>query len=176
METRTGNTRLPLVSEAEMDAECRALFQASVATGTPAPNFGRVLANNPALMKTFYAFWQALFWESKVPVETMEAVRLLTVHTYQCEMCADISALEHPLVKGNRDLEKLFNFENEDYPAASKAALAYARALLQGAEYVTDAIFAELYKHYGPAEILEISMLVAVNMGFLPSVTRSWGL
>ena len=65
------------------------------------------------------------------------------------------------------DLEDAANFEHSTrLTKAEKLALRYAVQMQAGPRVITKAWYDELLQHYAEAQVMELAIFVAVNLGF----------
>jgi alkylhydroperoxidase family enzyme len=81
----------------------------------------------------------------------------------KCPFCEDINSAMFIERKGNKDLlHELEQIETSRiFSKKEKAALKYAEAISHTPNKVTDALFAELQKHFIDDEIIELTALIA---------------
>jgi alkylhydroperoxidase family enzyme len=135
--------------------------------GTP-PNLYRALANHPAIIGAWSEFARTLRHDSRTP----RALRELMILRGGQMMRSDYEWAQHLAMarkSGVREAQiaALSDWRaSPEFDAREKAALALAEAVTQG--HVSDEVYAEVARHFGPMDFVELS----VTAGFYAMVGR----
>jgi alkylhydroperoxidase family enzyme len=128
----------------------------------------KVFAHSPAIALAYLAFGDAARKHGRLPFRLVELVRLRVAFHNQCRMCMSLryagpegAPVDEALVCS---LEK--PYEADDLTPAERAALAYADRMATDHLSIGDEMFAELRRHFSDAELMELCLRVAANVGF----------
>ena len=128
----------------------------------------RIYAQRPELAAKFLEFGLALRQERLLPDRLIELVRLRIAFWNQCRSCMAVryeEGLEDGLTEGLVcSLER--PQEATDLSEEERVAIAYADLMATDHLAVTDATFDGLREHFTEPEIVELSMNIALFVGF----------
>jgi alkylhydroperoxidase family enzyme len=128
--------------------------------------FNGIMAWRPDLMEAFFVFYAKLWTDGVLPMRVKDLVRMKIARTVGCRICQNT---RFKLAEGHTvedDYLSIDDVDNGDYTDAEKAALRYVEAFCLHPEHVTDEMVADLRRHFDEAQIVELSILVAVVGGF----------
>jgi len=136
--------------------------------GADASPAHKVFAHAPEIAQAYLAFGDTARKYGTLPFRLVELVRLRVAFHNQCRMCMSLryadpdgTSLDEGLVCS---LEK--PYEADDLSDAERAALAYADKMATDHLSIDEAMFDELHRHFTDAEIMELCLRVAANVGF----------
>ncbi len=131
--------------------------------------FAGLLANHPAMLQAVMEFYGTFMGnEDYTPIRLKEFLRVTVAHAIGCsEYCTNLRMTYARDLAGvtEDDLNKVRNVDNSDLPPADKAAIRFARQLVERPREMNDH-FAEMKKHYTDAQIVEIGVIVGAYSGF----------
>lgn len=144
----------------------KALYEQLV--GANAPLRHQVYAQAPGIAGPYLQFMKTLRENGTLPRRLVELLRLRVSFHNQCRTCMSIryaDGLEDGITEGLVcSLER--PQEADDLTAAEKAALAFADSMSTDHLAVTDEMFARLYEHFSPQEVMELCFQVATFVGY----------
>jgi alkylhydroperoxidase family enzyme len=154
-------SRLPRMDRDQFPEDLRYAWDRISAGGSP-PNIFAALGNNPNVLLGYLRLGNALWNHCGLDVRTRELVIL------RCAYLRNSAYEWHQHVRIGRDaglddatINALRNWrEGDRFSDAERALLAYADNLAV-TDHPGDAVFDELAKHFGPAEIVGITILIA---------------
>lgn len=142
--------------------------QVAARFGENAPLRVRIYAQRPELAAKFLEFGLALREERLLPDRLIELVRLRIAFWNQCRSCMAVryeEGLEDGVTEGLVcSLER--PQEAADLSDDERVAIAYADLMATDHLAVTDATFDGLREHFSEPEIVELSMNIALFVGF----------
>ena len=128
--------------------------------------FNGVMAWRPELLAAFFEFYAKVWTEGVLDMRVKDLCRMKIARTVGCRVCQNT---RFKIAEGHTtedDYLAIDDFEHGAYSDAEKAALRYVEAFCVNAQTVTDGLVADLRRHFGPAEIIELSILAAAMGGF----------
>lgn len=128
--------------------------------------FNGVMAWRPELLGAFFEFYAKVWTEGVLDLRVKDLCRMKIARTVGCRLCQNtrFKVAEGHTVEG--DYLDIDDFESGAYSDAEKAALRYVETFCVNAQMITDATVDALRQHFGPAEIVELSILAAAMGGF----------
>ena len=128
--------------------------------GTP-PNLYRALGNQPALIAAWTEFANALRHDTRTPRALRELVILRGAQLMRSEYeWAQHLAMARKSGVREAQIEALAKWRaSGEFDAREKAALALAEAVTEG--HVSDAVYADVSRHFDHGEFVELSMVAA---------------
>lgn len=131
--------------------------------------FAGLLANHPALLKAVMGFYGSFMGNTDyTPIRLKEFLRVTVAHAIGCsEYCTNLRMTYARDLAGvtEDDLNKVRNVENSDLPAEERAAILFARQLVEHPRDMAER-FAEMKKYYTDKQIVEIGVIVGAYSGF----------
>jgi alkylhydroperoxidase family enzyme len=124
------------------------------------------MAWRPELLEAFFAFYAKIWTEGIVDMRVKDLCRMKIARTVGCRVCQNTRfkvAEGHTTEDDYLDIDDV---ERGDYSDAERAALRYVEAFCVNPQTITDAMVAELRRHFSPPEIIELSILAATMGGF----------
>lgn len=137
--------------------------------GATLPTSFHVLAHRPRVLEQFQGFFGAIMREGDVDAGLKQLIAHVVSRSAGCRYCqAHTGHFAHTLAGVAVDkIEVVWEFEQSPlFSEAERAALRLAAAAGTAPNGATDEHFAELRKHYGESEIVEIVAVVSM-FGFL---------
>lgn len=137
--------------------------------GATLPTSFHVLAHRPRVLEQFQGFFGSIMREGDVDPGLKQLVAHVVSRSAGCRYCqAHTGHFAHTLAGVAVDkIEAVWEFEQSPlFSDAERAALRLAAAAGTAPNGATDEHFAELRKHYGESEIVEIVAVVSM-FGFL---------
>jgi len=131
-----------------------------------AGKFNGVMAWRPELMQSFFTFYSQLWTEGVLDLRIKDLARMKIARTVGCRICQNTRFKVAEGKTQESDYASIDDVDNGDYTDAEKAALRYTEAFCIGAQHVTDGMVDDLRRHFSEAEIVELSILVAMVGGF----------
>lgn len=158
----TSETRIPLLERDQVPEEIAALYDQLHANRGVVPNMFKALANVPPLMLGVAVLLKPLMGEVALPGWYKELMATYVASLNSCAYC--VSA--HRILAGQRgasaaQIAGLEEIETGPYSEKEKAGFRYAGLLHISGHAIDDAAFAELSAHFNPAEIVELTAVVA---------------
>jgi uncharacterized peroxidase-related enzyme len=138
-------------------------FLASLEARAKQPNpFFRAMAHRPDVLKNFPALYTAVVGPGSVPRRIKVLAYLACSYANTCEFCI-ASNLPGARKSGitEAEIKAVEAGNNEAFPPAERAAIAYARELTKTAHAKTTA--AELHAHFTDEQIVEITLVVGIS-------------
>ena len=137
-------------------------FLSELEKKTGRPNlFYRTMANRPEVLKAFVPFYGSIMGPGSVDRRTKELVYLTASYANECPYCtAAHIATGRKAGITEEEMQALQTQQDHSFPAAEKAAIAYARELTQTADG-EDSLEA-LYEHFNDEQIVELTLVAAL--------------
>ncbi len=160
--------RLRFIDESEKTARDRAMIESAERTGAPDPRVVSIMLRNPKAGAAWVEYWNKLLYHGVLPHKLKEMCRIKISVAHQCGYC---STVRSHVARGEGLTEdlvaELFDYESsERFSEREKAALRYADAFKRGEHAIdSDAVFAELHKHFSDEEIIELGLFCAETDG-----------
>ena len=128
--------------------------------GTP-PNLYRALGNHPALIAAWTEFAKALRHDTHTPRALRELVILRGAQLMHSEYeWAQHLAMARKCGVREAQIKALAKWRaSDEFDASEKAALALAEAVTEG--HLSDAVYAEVSRHFDHVEFVELAMVAA---------------
>ena len=168
---------VPPLDDADIDAELLEFVQFFKGPLGVIPNSVRTMARRPEIAMAFTNLNIAVMkCEAGVTPEFKRLIGYMTSYVSGCRYCQAHTILgSERFGSSEARLNDVWNFENSDeFSAAEKAALAFARAAAMVPNEVDDEISTELRAHWDHGEIVEITAVVAL-FGYLNRWNDSMG-
>lgn len=122
----------------------------------PMTSAALALGASPDIESAFHAVWEALGRQHHLPAAILELarLRLAAMHRADREM-----ALRSPWASGLSEPKAALVLTGSwhraaDFAASEKAVLAFAEIYVQGAEFITDELAADIQSHFGDAGLV----------------------
>ena len=139
------------------------------AADAPADAIGRsVLAHQPELLRAFLRAYGTLWSHGRVDHPTKEVARLRNARVTDCRYCRNVrftrareEGLSEALVA-----QIGAGFETSQLSDRHKAVIRFADVFLTDPCRLSDAVRAEMQRHFSAAEIVELTAGLALFMGF----------
>jgi alkylhydroperoxidase family enzyme len=128
--------------------------------------FNGVMAWRPELLAAFFEFYAKVWTDGVLDLRVKDLCRMKIARTVGCRVCQNTRFKVAQGHTAEDDYLDIDDVENGDYTDAEKAALRYVEAFCINAQMITDAMLDDLKAHFGPAEIVELSILAAAMGGF----------
>ncbi len=163
-------TRVPILEKEDVSGEVAEMFAKWEETTGKVPEWARVMANCPTVLKEFFDLFKVVMGPNGT-VE--ESVKWKVAHQVsalnKCEYCVDVTEQKLKAMGLSEDrMKDMLAEESSELSPEERAAIAYATETTTKAPEVGDAVFAELRKYYNDAQIVEITSVI----GFFNYINR----
>jgi alkylhydroperoxidase family enzyme len=128
--------------------------------------FNGVMAWRPELLAAFFEFYAKVWTDGVLDLRVKDLCRMKIARTVGCRLCQNTRFKVAEGHTAEDDYLDIDDIENGEYTEAEKAAMRYVETFCINAQMVTDALLDDLKAHFGPAEIVELSILAAAMGGF----------
>ncbi len=162
-------TRVPILDKEDVPEEVQQMFTKWEEATGKVPEWARVMANCPVVLKEFFDLFKVVMGPGTVPEETKWKVAHQVSALNKCEYCVDVT--EEKLKSMGLSEDRMKDILSDDIDSLSpeeKAAVIYANESTLKAPQVGDEIFEELRKYYNDAQIVEITSVI----GFFNYINR----
>jgi len=162
-------TRVPILEKEDVPEETQMMFsQWEEATGK-IPEWARVMAHNPAILKEFFDLFKAVMGPATVEEITKWRVAHQISMLNKCEYCVDVTEMKLKSMGLDKEtIDAVVNNDMESLSEADKSAVVYARETTLKASEVDDSVFEELRKHYNDQQVVELTSVI----GFFNYINR----
>jgi len=149
-----------LVTDDEVKAQAKALFeQMKKATGK-VPKWMRVMANCEDVLIGFFTMFKAIMDDAPVDKLLKWRIALKISDLNKCEFC--VSVAKQQLEAFGLTDEEVENIEFQNFSEREKVALEYAVASTKHAYNIDSKVMERMKKHYTDEQIVEISSVVGL--------------
>lgn len=156
-------SRINVVTKDTANVEQAALFEAIQGKLGVVPNFLKVLANSPAVLRAFLGF-HGIAEEGDLDPKTRERIALAVAEQNACEYCVSAhTAIGRKAGLSSAEIETNRAGGSQDAKAAEAVKLARSLARNFG-EVTTEELVAAREAGYSDAEIVEIIAHVSLNL------------
>ena len=128
--------------------------------------FNGVMAWRPELLGAFFDFYAKVWTDGVLDLRVKDLCRMKIARTVGCRLCQNTRFKVAQGHTSEDDYLDIDDVETGPYSPAEKAALRYVETFVINAQMITDELVADLRTHFGPAEIIELSILAAAMGGF----------
>jgi AhpD family alkylhydroperoxidase len=159
--------RIAYLDENDLTADVRELLQLAEAAGSPDPRVLKILFKSP-IGVAWYRYWLASSNEGQLPKDLKELCRIKIAFDHECGYCGTVrSAAAKAAGLTEQKIQEVWNFEaSEVLSNREKLALRFADHMKHDvAKADDDAFYAELKQHFSDAEIVELGLWCAENVG-----------
>jgi AhpD family alkylhydroperoxidase len=159
--------RLNFLDEAELSGEARALLRNAESAGSPDPRVLKILFKSPAGV-AWYKYWLELSNNGELPKDLKELCRVKIAFDHECGYCGTVrSSAAKAAGLTEEKIQEVWNFETSPLLSArEKLALRFADHLKHDiGKADDDAFYKELEQHFSDAEIVELGLWCAENVG-----------
>ena len=154
--------RLRFIEERELDDERRALIASAERTGAPDPRVVRIMTRSAAGI-AWVKCWNSVLYEGLLPHRLKEMCRIRISVAHRCGYCSTVRSKVADL--DDATVSDLLAARTR-LSSREKAALEYADLFKAGdAPIDSDAVYANLRRHFTEEEIIELGMLCAQTVG-----------
>ena len=128
--------------------------------------FFGAMAHRPALLEGFVALFETVAERGSFDPELLELARLRVAAVHQCAYCATVRTREVAHAVAPREAAVLGE-EIDPAPLAEREALAvrFADLMSRDPQRITDDFFADLRGAFTDAEIVELGLFLALEVG-----------
>jgi len=161
-------SRLPKLTDADIPAEAKPLFDFAQNMMGFTPNDAYDMARNPAILKGVAAMCGAVYAPGEISQGLKRLIGYIASTAAGCKYC-QIHTAHGAHEQGEEDARILAAWEyetSEFFTEAERTALRVAQAGALTPSEVTDTQFADMRKHYSDAQIVEIVAVISM-FGFL---------
>ncbi|QQS61192.1 MAG: peroxidase-related enzyme [Candidatus Moraniibacteriota bacterium] len=162
-------TRVPILEKEDVNEETREMFIKWEGATGKVPEWARVMANRPSILKEFFDLFKAVMGPGEVDEITKWRVAHQTSVLNKCEYCVDVTEMK--LKAMGLDEEKINDVLTNEMASlsdAEKVAIVYAQETTLKANQVDDTVFQNLKNYYNDAQIVEITSVI----GFFSYINR----
>jgi AhpD family alkylhydroperoxidase len=159
--------RLDFLDEADLSGEVGALLRNAESAGSPDPRVLKILFKSPAGV-AWYKYWLELSNNGQLPKDLKELCRVKIAFDHECGYCGTVrSSAAKADGLTEEKIQEVWNFETSPLLSArEKLALRFADHLKHGiGKADDDAFYKELKQHFSDAEIVELGLWCAENVG-----------
>lgn len=159
--------RLEYLDENDLPAETRELLRRAEAAGSPDPRVLKILFKSP-IGVAWYRYWLASSNDGQLPKDLKELCRVKIAFDHECGYCGTVrSAAAKAVGLTEEKIQEVWSFETSSMLSdREKVALRFADYLKHDiAKADDDAFYAELKAHFSDAEIVELGLWCAENVG-----------
>ena len=159
--------RLGFIEEKDLNAEKLALIAAAERNGAPDPRVVRIMSRSSAGL-AWVKCWNSVLYEGKLPHMLKEMCRIRISVAHRCGYCSTVrSNVAKAEGLGEALVQQVLDFPAPgSLSAREKAALHYADLFKSGDDPIdSDAVYADLRRHFDEEEIIELGMLCAQTVG-----------
>jgi len=161
-------SRLTPLTDAEIPAAAKPMFDMAKQMMGFTPNDGLVMARNPKILEGVGAMCAAIYAPGAVSGGLKRLIGYIASTAAGCKYCQSHTA--HGAVNNGVEAAKIkaaWDYETSPlFNAAERAALRTAQAGAMSPSSVTDAMFDDLKTHFTEAQIIEIVAVISM-FGFL---------
>jgi AhpD family alkylhydroperoxidase len=155
--------RLRYIEESEKTPHTRDLIESAKRTGAPDPRVVSLMTRGK-LGIAWVEYWNKLLYQGVLPHRLKEMCRIRISVAHQCGYCSTVRSNVARAEGLTEDMiGNLFDYAgSKHFSAREKAALRYAELFKQGEHAIDrDEVYAELAKHFGDEEIIELGLFCA---------------
>ena len=159
--------RLDYLDEVELSDEARDLLRVAEAAGSPDPRVLKILFRSP-IGVAWYRYWLASSNEGQLPKDLKELCRVKIAFDHECGYCGTVRSAAAIAAGLSEDkIQEVWNFESSSvFSEREKLALRFADHMKHDISKADDDVFyAELKQHFSDAEIVELGLWCAENVG-----------
>lgn len=159
--------RLDYLDETELPADVRGLLRNAETAGSPDPRVLRILFKSP-IGVAWYRYWLASSNDGQLPKDLKELCRVKIAFDHECGYCGTVRSTAAKAAGLTEDkIQEVWRYESSPILSArEKLALRFADHLKHDiAKADDDAFYAELKQHFSEAEIVELGLWCAENVG-----------
>lgn len=159
--------RLEYLDENELPTEARELLRRAEAAGSPDPRVLKILFKSP-IGVAWYRYWLASSNDGRLPKDLKELCRVKIAFDHECGYCGTVrSAAARAAGLTEEKIQEVWSFETSPMLSdREKLALRFADYIKHDvAKADDDAFYAELKTHFSDAEIVELGLWCAENVG-----------
>lgn len=159
--------RLDYLDETELPADVRTLLRNAETAGSPDPRVLRILFKSP-IGVAWYRYWLASSNDGQLPKDLKELCRVKIAFDHECGYCGTVRSAAAKAAGLTEDkIQEVWRYESSPILSTrEKLALRFADHLKHDiAKADDDAFYAELKQHFSDAEIVELGLWCAENVG-----------
>ena len=159
--------RIDYLDESDIPANARELLRLAEAAGSPDPRVLKILFKSP-IGVAWYRYWLASSNDGQLPKDLKELCRVKIAFDHECGYCGTVrSAAAKAVGRTEQKIQEVWDFEASDmFSDREKLALRFADHIKHDiAKADNDDFYAELKQHFSDAEIVELGLWCAENVG-----------
>lgn len=156
--------RLRYIDETEKTAHTSGLIDAAKQTGAPDPRIVSIMVRNPTAGVAWVEYWNKLLYGGVLPHKLKEMCRIKISVAHHCGYCSTVrSTVAQAEGLTETLVAELLDFAaSPHFSAREKAALHYAELFKKSDDAIdSDAVYAELQRHFSDEEIIELGLFCA---------------
>jgi hypothetical protein len=161
---------LPKAKRADLDERLQRRLDRWYSNAYEDDNLFLTLARRPGLLDAVWGFIRYSFGgESSVDPTLFETTRQRLAFNTECVHCSAVQINQlspDDLQERYRILSQLLDYEDADFPEATKAALRFADKLSGDHTSFSEADYQDLRKHFSDDQILDLGMQCAFFIGW----------
>ena len=159
--------RLDYLEDSDLTAEAREYVALAESAGSPDPRVLRIIFRSPAGL-AWYRYWLSLSNDGQLPRDLKELCRVKIAFDHTCGYCSTVrSSAARDVGLTENKIQEVWDFENSnEFSAREKMALRFADHLKHDiARADDDSFYVQLKEHFSEAEIVELGLWCAENVG-----------
>ena len=166
-----------LVTDNEVKAQAKALFEQIKKASGKVPKWMRVMANCEDILVGFFTMFKAIMDDAPVNKLLKWRIALKISDLNKCKFC--VSVAKQQLKTFGLTDDEVENIESQNISKKDKIALEYAIASTKHAYNIDAKVMEKMRKYYTDAQIVEISSVVGLfnfinrfndSLGVLPDI------
>lgn len=162
-------TRVPILEKEDVPEETQAMFQKWEEATGKIPEWARVMAHKPVILKEFFELFRVIMGPGEVNEITKWRIAHQTSALNKCDYCVDVTEMKlRALGLDEEKINEVLAGDMQNLSDADKAAVTYAEETTLKASEVEDSIFDELKKYYSDSQIVEMTSVI----GFFNYINR----
>lgn len=159
--------RIDYLDENDLPADARELLRLAEAAGSPDPRVLKILFKS-SIGVAWYRYWLASSNDGELPKDLKELCRVKIAFDHECGYCGTVrSSAAQAVGLTEQKIQEVWNFETSKlFSDREKLALRFADYMKHDLSKAdNDSFYAELKQHFSDAEIVELGLWCAENVG-----------
>jgi len=156
-------TRVPLLASSALPPEYASIYEEFVASYGPFRNQAAVLAHVPPALEHMSKLLMELKARQGVAPRYIELAIVVTSKLNACRYCVAHHAPKLTVAGlSQAAVEQLPRAEHPDFDSIDRLVIAYATAVTESPGRIAEALFDRLRQHFSAAQIVELTLRVAL--------------
>ena len=152
----------PLANE-EVNEDAMGVFQNYIDKKGGVPNWARVMAHRPSILKSFAGLLSVTMGPGLVEQDNKWKCAYIVSKINKCEYCLGVvEGMLKQLGVEEGDIADVISDEKASLKDDEKAAVLYARALTEDAVNVPEEVYTSMKEHYNEDQIVEITAAISL--------------